>query len=254
MNSRTFLIFVALVTGVFSLAPLPRSTSAQRVLEARPATSEFLAGPRAAGFGERLVPLVPIDPAMFNPRYRISASDVRAYCMNAAAGPLRDVVKRNAERELRNGLTFGRVSADDITQQVMLKIWENCQLLSGKTDSEMGGYVQRILQNQITDEARLELRQKRVISAHTTVDAPPALAVEDTRQNPAVRVETRDTLAALVAKLTPAERTVLEGLVMNMDLDAIAESMNIQPGTVRDHRTSIRRKYQSLLLNNSAAK
>jgi RNA polymerase sigma factor (sigma-70 family) len=261
MKSRGFLIFAALVTHFLSLTSLPRSTSAQRVLlEARPATSEVLPGAQADGLSGRVVPITPIDPGMFNPRYRISAADVREYCANAAGGgSLRDAVKRNAERQLGGGLSFGsmvreRATADDVTQLVMLKIWENCRLILGNKDAEMGGYIQRMLQNQITNEARAGLRQKKVISAQIAADAPPALSVEDPEQSPTIRVDMKDLLATLIAQLTPTERSVLEGLIMDLDVDAIAESLKIKRGTVLDHRTSIRKKYQGLLLRNSAAK
>jgi RNA polymerase sigma-70 factor (ECF subfamily) len=151
-----------------------------------------------------------------------------------------------------------RLDASDLVQEALLKAHENLGRFRGKTEAELVKWLQEILANTATDEARKARAQKRDVALEQSLQAVVAessarldayLAV--TQSTPSQQVEREELLlriAAAVDQLPEDQRdVVIQRDLMGAPVTQIAEQLGRTEKSVAGLLLRGRRKLRELL-------
>lgn len=120
--------------------------------------------------------------------------------------------------------------AEDIVQDVFLKLWNNRAQLSAV--SSFGGYVFQMAQNQSINSFRRMASETLILSELFHQQSPADLSTEQ-----AIHFrETQALVAAIVSKLPPQQKLVYQlSREQGLRHEEIAQQLKLSPSTVKNH-------------------
>ncbi|MCM5527122.1 RNA polymerase sigma factor [Parasegetibacter sp. NRK P23] len=139
-------------------------------------------------------------------------------------------------------LTDSAELAEDVVQEVFLKLWQNRAALSGVENA--GGYIFRMAQNQAVTAFRKMARETLVLAELKDTVAKPIVNAED-----ALAARELETKVRQVIESLPPQQKLVYTLSREHGLkyDEIAEKLQISPGTVKNHMIQALRTLRSAL-------
>ncbi len=139
-------------------------------------------------------------------------------------------------------LTDSAELAEDVVQEVFLKLWQNRAALSGVENA--GGYIFRMAQNQAVTAFRKMARETLVLAELKDTVAKPLVNAED-----ALAARELETKVRQVIESLPPQQKLVYTLSREQGLkyDEIAEKLQISPGTVKNHMIQALRTLRNAL-------
>jgi RNA polymerase sigma-70 factor (family 1) len=136
-------------------------------------------------------------------------------------------------------------AAEEITQEIFIKIWQNRELLGSVKN--LDGYIYTIVRNYSLNYLRKAASDLRLVNHLIQVAVP---GYNDTES--AVQVsEYKKLIHAAVSKLSPQRRLVYELSKDNgLNYDDIAAQLNLSKNTVKNHLLSALASIKGYLLHN----
>lgn len=133
--------------------------------------------------------------------------------------------------------------AEDIVQEVFLKLWQNRQELGAI--QQFSAYLFRMAQNQAINAFKRMARETLILaelqqSVHPQPDAADTLAAR----------QLEETLKKLISQLPPQQQLIyLLSREQGLKHEEIAERLRIAPGTVKNHMIQALRTLRQQLTN-----
>lgn len=139
-------------------------------------------------------------------------------------------------------LTDSAELAEDVVQEVFLKLWQNRAALSGVENP--GGYIFRMAQNQAVTAFRKMARETLVLAELKDTVIKPLVNAED-----ALAARELETKVRQVIETLPPQQKLVYTLSREQGLkyDEIAEKLQISPGTVKNHMIQALRTLRNAL-------
>jgi len=130
------------------------------------------------------------------------------------------------------------VAAEDVTQAVFLKVWDNPALFRG---GNFGAWIARVARNRAFDVVRSR-------SAHPQDDFPEYLPVDDSLEDTAIANVDAERVRAALGRLPPEQRDAIElGFFGGATQQEIARKTGLPLGTVKTRiRMGLRRLRNAL--------
>jgi RNA polymerase sigma-70 factor (ECF subfamily) len=168
---------------------------------------------------------------------RRGAPDAVGRLFEAARGHLLQFAARELPGELR-----AKVGPSDVVQETAVDVQRDFHQFAGSTPEELFAWLRGILRNNVLDAVRqYRDSQKRNVAREESLSLRPALARSEavlgllrTPDESAIRREEEAILHHVLARLTPAERQVLElRYWKGLSFVAIASHVGRSPDMVR---------------------
>lgn len=151
-------------------------------------------------------------------------------------------VRREVEKACSRCCRDGRVSVDDVFQEVVVKILTRPQQIRAKSEGEFKAWIRKTAINRCID-----FRRRRAFSAEVGHD----LVHEDSAEGRAVRqdldLEAAELLCCISQHLSPEDRRLLELLAQAYRHSEIAEILKINEVTARQRAHRLRGEVAKLL-------
>ncbi|GEP95798.1 hypothetical protein CCY01nite_20580 [Chitinophaga cymbidii] len=120
--------------------------------------------------------------------------------------------------------------AEDITQDIFLKLWKNRELLTGI--AQFGGYIYRMAQHQVINSLKRMARETLILGE---LGKTQPLAGPDAEAQLSLQ-EVTQSLHHALDKLTPKQKLVYTlSRERGLKHEEIARYLNISPSTVNNH-------------------
>lgn len=160
----------------------------------------------------------------------------------------------SAQRHRRQVYSFARYllsnreEAEDVTQEVLVRLWRH---RSGLDEERLGAWLLRVTRNACYDLLRKRRSESAALAPGVGVDAEEAGQVPSAEPDPLARAEASDFRRRLLAALAdlgePYKSIVILREVQGLPHRAIGEALGMPEVTVRVHLHRGRRKLRERL-------